>query len=639
MHPIGQLLNVPSFFSEIYNFSVIKSILIYIFIFTIASFLWFQFFKKLIKLKDGLSIVAFACVAFQSILVGLLNIFHHYLSLSTSLIVAFLVVIGIALIGKFFLPKNEERTEFDKSSILICAVILIFSTIALMPTAGIDFGRFHFGMSAAYLNGSELGEYMYHYRNPYHYGSNLLTAAYADFFSIDAWVSEDLLPLSLCWTPFVFLRLVTLSVFNCKKALFISVLAFFGTNIRLFFVIGVMAFSFITSNNLESLKHNFYLSNLITSNMNLELRTWLTSFEQILHPGSNLGIPIYIGIIALYVTKLSYQSFLLLCFMLLFSMPLHREALFLSACLLVLVKTFKENEIKNKLFYFLSIILIVISAFFGGVLGNKVIKAVESNVPISFSESQSLISKEKTYNLGTKLRIAPKLVTLNVKNALNYVNLYNPQLVLDLLLDFSIALIGILFIPYFLWKKREHRFVFVISILIPLIVILFVEMPPSNYKLDLFRVLPYNLLVLYLLICLFSYIKIQFQLKFIFLLSLTGAVSLLIFSSKQNYTWNWYSKEAFEIAEYIKQQPSFNINTKVYGMNPGYVGVKKMVSPGNAPFYNLEKVKRERVLKLANDKDIWVIQSKEFRDDFQDRMMLKYSSKNYDCYLLLKDSL
>ena len=175
------------------------------------------------------------------------------------------------------------------------------------------------------------------------------------------------------------------------------------------------------------------------------------------------------------------------------------------------------------------------------------------------------------------LSASPKVASLNIQTGKAKESIFHPQILLDIFLDYSLALLGIPFI-WLLYRQWPARFrLFFFAPAIPaLAMFFFADNTIMPYKLDLQRMVPYQFWVMVGVLSLFFWKPSWLQSKnLFFILILSNLLAGLIMPKRyQERCWKWYHPEHEYLGKHITSKDMNSETFLIAGLSPGYTGKK-----------------------------------------------------------------
>jgi hypothetical protein len=452
-------------------------------------------------------------------------------------------------------------------------LIFIWTSWVTLSTCNIDFGKFHFPIGSNILFQEKVpgqNSFTVLQGQGYHYGANLFTAQFSSLSSIPMWLTERYLPFALGWTPFVFFYFIA-RIFNDKHALKIALLTFFGINIRAWFIIFLHLLRFFSPDFFQDNNH-LELIRLITRDHDLHPSIFFAPQDFLLLPGSYLGGPILYFILFLWIeNKILKPYILLLSSLLTCTLALFREdyVVFLFISLTIFTIVYKKIPLKKLFITFLISLSIIIVQ--GGVISEAIFSNFESEKKIDMEKNQF-----KAGNF-TKLNFSPMptIATLSIDKARVKVPIFHPQVIMDTFLD--LPLLFICFLIFLkLNQKRRMWLCLMTPVFIFLPLILFTDNISMTYKMDLQRIIPYQIIVLSIVLLCKNNI---FNKTIVGILIFTGVLSGIIFPQKNQSSFKWYNSDDLAIGNFIQRKTSASHKhiVKTAGINSGYTGLQGFV--------------------------------------------------------------
>lgn len=544
--------------------------------------------QKKIPLIDRFTAYTLGAVAAFSVFGFLLNFFMFFsFGLTLSSLFAWAVCLGFSV-------KYQSSVQ-DKSSLPFPPFWWYIIPICLnlwmaFWICGVDFGKVHFPIIQGILTTHQLpgSENFPVFQNiGYHYGHNLLIASYAHLFRLPAWIAEDIAPLFLCLAPLSAFRIMALNFgLQSKPALWVSLLSYWGTSIRLFLVVFLFAI-YVFSGYVVHQPDSLESVRLFTRDYSLLISTAISQFEQMLLPGSQFGLPSLLSILAIFSfpdSKVSIRNKLVLSLIFGCFLFLNREDYLAYFWIgLLLVTLFKSEYRRLPLAWFTLFFLGMTTLLLGGVIS----ESFYSHLPWSSPKSQNALVQEypvedlpKSHSsslIQEMQYVKPGLATLSINNGRKKVPLYHPQLLIDLAFDYGPALMGLPFLLFLFRKNRKYFPVLIFPLLFFSVFVVFFDHPAFYYKIDLQRLMSYHLWTFFLLSALA--LRFQNKLKFtailiIFMLSsMLAAIAVPTHFSKE--CWRWVNRELFQIGKDIAsyRQEETKAASSVAGLNPLYTGM------------------------------------------------------------------
>ncbi len=537
--------------------------------------------RRRIPQLDGLTSLALGGVMAHALLCFLLNLFMQMLSLRAASILAWIAGFGVL---HLLTPRQEgarQPSREDGWAWVAALFILLWAGMILILGCDTDFARSLF-LLASGIQHSDLLPGDLNFPNGrwfYHYGAALHAASLTEIFGLKLWVTEDVLPWTLSFTPFVAYRWMGLQILgDAVLARRVAWLAFFGTNIRMFFILLLLALhlfggldAFRDASGIESVR-------LFTRDFDLSLSTAMTHMEQLLHTPSSLGLPAFLFALALWlVPEINWRSRLVLSLLLLLPIPLFREDFFAFNLLAMAAVAMLKGFWRRPAFVATLFTLLLAASLLGGpiteyakdVLARPI--PTESMRPGAVLQSSSGVLKSGFLDLSW----CPKLPSYNIKVGWREVPLWHPQLMLDLLTDYGPALLGFAFLPFLLFRRERG---FGAALWIPLLagwlVMLFCELSGPGLKLNLQRILPYGLGVFALVSALVLRWPSWLTRPCCLLLSLSGILAGLCFPARNQADSSWYHPD-FEVMGGIAREHVLRHGMREWaaGLHPGYSGL------------------------------------------------------------------
>lgn len=484
----------------------------------------------------------------------------------TSLI-TYLLLTTLPFIGQF------KRLKFDlKNDTILWKVtfaVILWTSWVTLSTCNIDFGKFHFPINSNILFQEKLPgqrDFTILQGQGYHYGANMFSAQLSFISSLPLWMTERYLPLVLGWTPFIFIFFIAKS-FSEKHALKIALLAFFGINIRAWFILCLHLIHLLNPNYFFE-NNSLELIRLITRDHDLHPSIFFAPQDFLLLPGSYLGGPILFFLFYLWFnSKLSKAYVLILSGCLTCCQALFREdyVVFLFISLTAFAFLYNRNILKRIFITYLISLTVILTQ--GGVFSEAFFSNIHTEKSIDMESNQF-----KAGNFAKiELSPYPSLATLSIDKGRIKKSLFHPQIIFDAFLD--LPLFFIYFLSFFKLCNNKKMWLSLstpIFIFIPLI--LFTDNSSMSYKMDLQRIIPYQLIILTILIFTHKILSWKITLFLIF----SGVLSGIIFPIRNQSSLNWYNKDDPKIGAFIISQtsPEKKHLIKTAGINPGYTGIQ-----------------------------------------------------------------
>lgn len=544
-----------------------SSLLLCIMMQLFVSYFWSGLFENLLKCKDFFVAYAMGLIFHHALLLLLINAFiKSGASLNAASQISYFISFSASI---FFFYKFKSFLHLKHITCvkpLEVVVVMLWCAFVTLLTCNIDFGKFHFPIMSSIINTDCVpGQINFPILKGqgYHYASNLWAAAVSSTYHIEPWTAERYLPLVLGWTPFVFFRHIGKQIIGKNCSSMIAWMAFFGTNLRLLFILLLQGLAVIFP-DLYGGNDQQTLVNLITREQDLHTSIFFSSKTFLLLPGSYLGGPILYAFLALWINNQKVKESILVSLVLVCVLSLAREDYFLlcsfGLSILILVKHI--NVLK---FFLISICLVVVIVLFQGGVLTEAFHAKKTDVEL----------EGNTFSAGKAMALEgsylPKLASLSIDRGRQKVSLFHPQIVLDLFLDLGIAIFGILWI--YRWRKKMSSLLLLCSALFPYgAFVLFFDNPVFHYKLDLQRILPYNLTIFILLIPIF--LQNWAWIKKIFIISIcTGFLAGIVFPKKNLESFRWYDQDSLRLSQWITSHHDLKSKPVItVGINGGYVG-------------------------------------------------------------------
>lgn len=510
------------------------------------------------------------------------NLLFHFASLRwASYGAAVITVVGLWCLTLRRQGGVELPPKVDRASWLSAAGILLWGMWILLIGSGVDFGKENFGLISMMLYSDILpgSPDFPGGRSFYHYGGAQFATALCAVFGFESWVSDDILLLALCGTPFVAYRWLAGSFFETQRQHWaVAMLAFFGTNIRLWFIAGCSLIYLFAGGETYLGPRGFEALRLATRDFDLNLSTALSHMEQLLHTPSGLGLPIYLMCLCLWIDRrvLDFRSKCLISLLLLAPQGLHREDLFCQTLPVVAISVYMSGEWRRPVLW-LSLVF-SLAAFL--TLGGPISELVKVKLaPLTGNEknaaTQEQMGSQAAVRVGMfALRGRPELASLNIDVGKRKAPIWHPQIVLDLLLDYGPACLGLLAVLGLLvrWKFSQDFLLLLCATLPAWLAMLFLDLVGFGYKMDLQRICPYGLTIFLLCVSMPGRIQIL-RPGWVGLLVLSGLLAGLCFPSRNRADWWWYEEEHELIGKNIRHSAEYHPLGSVVGLHSGYTGM------------------------------------------------------------------
>jgi hypothetical protein len=337
----------------------------------------------------------------------------------------------------------------------------------------------------------------------YHDGAFLLSAWYGSLANIDAWASPKVIRLILSWSVLPIAVLIAKDIFNLKDraAWTVGLLAAFGMSIRVWLgLLFQLLLPFTARDEVEK------VFSMVMADYWPGTTIFFSIRDDTFHGPSILGIPLFWALMWLLLRILKGKTYsTILITGLVIALGICREDLLALLTISFVISMIASRQLKpfllQKTHWAGLAIMLGCLALPGSLLGLKLSFSYELQEVNSFlqvlPDLQSSNSPSSSTGYSTNkfsFTPVPRLASWKLMNSRLTYPIFHPQILLELILDFSIGCFILLPLIFFRPKKDPSLWIFFKLILaIPLFIVLFFDQPAGSVQNDLQRILNYNL--------------------------------------------------------------------------------------------------------------------------------------------------